>query len=349
MRVVTPDGYPSPSTLTSDLANQNFVINGRPFNGTGFGLKPTPPAADADVPWRTRMPMATITPCCPTPGSFNPTARTTFFGGIGGADEDYDIWDMQNMILARVPVSVTNTVPSQIMPSLHRPDLIAWWKTQTNWSPQVARQTMLRPMRTVTVQGNPSGITTYDHPEFHRQQSERGELRCRQRPLGRRQRRRRDHRQRVDRRGPAGADGARRSAIQGAGRAVGDRPRRPFQRQRPWQRGAGGPELWQLASIDAAQRRARTQRWPITPTAAQCRPSGTGGLIRGAGYGPADISLAIPSFSSQAEQNHQHFYSGVPGSQTYEGRYGNFGQSPPLSGRHGDHQQRRQAGPDQAV
>ena len=109
------------------------MINGRPFNGTGFGLNPlstgTPTylnAQDANRNFYALLPNAKFF-------TTKPPAYPAF-GGFGGADEDYDIWDPQNMALAQVPLAATNVVPSIIVPSFHRPDLVAWWKNQPNWA-----------------------------------------------------------------------------------------------------------------------------------------------------------------------------------------------------------------------
>ena len=66
-----------------------------------------------------------------------------------------------------------------------------------------------------------------------------------QRPLGRRQRQRRHGRERVDRYRPAGADGARRAAVQAAGGHPVHRSGRPAERQRPRQHRAGSSRITQ--------------------------------------------------------------------------------------------------------
>ncbi len=118
------------------------------------------PAADANNP----HPYALL----PNPKYFVSTASIpyTTFGGVGGANEDYDAPDPQNMFLAWIPV---NAAPNQMLPSFHRPDLVNYWANVTpqgppagmtqlpSWATNYAlqRQVILRPLN------NPT-----DHPYF---------------------------------------------------------------------------------------------------------------------------------------------------------------------------------------
>lgn len=108
-----------------------FVINGRPFNGTGFGY--LPPQVNTD------QPSLNATVNVPIGGGVNlPVALLPHFAGysnttayqvdVGGADESYDTPDFQNMALAMVPPAANGS--NEIIPSYHRQDLLAYW---INW------------------------------------------------------------------------------------------------------------------------------------------------------------------------------------------------------------------------
>ncbi len=118
-----------PSAATPD----KFVINGAPFNGTGYGYRPAP---DNDLD-ATAGTGAALTP----PINNDYRALLPHFAGYaasnayasaalpGGMDESYDAADYQNMFLAMVPalkaLDTSNSVP--LMPSYHRPDLVNYW------------------------------------------------------------------------------------------------------------------------------------------------------------------------------------------------------------------------------
>jgi hypothetical protein len=110
-------------------ATDTFIINGTPFSGTGFGYENnlaaavTDPLLTANDP-TTGQPYALL----PNPRAFTPDGGTyTDPAGPGGANEDYDAADYQNMLLASVvPQSGTPNVVIPI-PSLHRPSLVNYW------------------------------------------------------------------------------------------------------------------------------------------------------------------------------------------------------------------------------
>ncbi|MBN1395420.1 MAG: hypothetical protein JW959_10385 [Pirellulales bacterium] len=118
--------------------NTTFTINGVPFSGTGFGFDsssndldrtlditnadPTTWSLSSVDPNDTHLPVALL-----------PNLPPSLFAGgpfpPGGANEDYDAADMQNMMLA---AQVARTGPSGIdsvytIPSLHRPALVRYW------------------------------------------------------------------------------------------------------------------------------------------------------------------------------------------------------------------------------
>ncbi len=117
-----------------------FQLNGRPFTGTGFGFNSTNGKIDNKADG-THL------------DALLPHQRFSNVGDDGGADEDYDAHDFQNMALAFVTPGATAS--TQIMPSFHRPDLINYWEAHANISsnPDLLRKVMLRP-------------NTNDHPDF---------------------------------------------------------------------------------------------------------------------------------------------------------------------------------------
>lgn len=175
------------------LSNSRFLINGRPYNGTGVGYDSSVTAAnmpklsakenvDGQQYEISLMPNAAMfvpVPDTNVPGLyFNPnwatlsaTQRLTAmnhvgYDGLGGSDESYDAADFQNMFLAwtspaageqpNPPTSLGNLV----LPSYHRPDLINYWRARLSSSttplasnPQVLRKILLRP-------------NWFDHPRF---------------------------------------------------------------------------------------------------------------------------------------------------------------------------------------
>lgn len=161
---------------TLPQSGNTFVINGRPFNGTGLGYD----AASAKN-FATFSPPVTL----PPPMSTNvtlyagllPNARVAQLwqhlngpDGIPGTaddvglDEEYDAADPQNPHLAFIPVLATLT-PQNVIPSFHRPKVVSDWLSQiATASPddqrRVLRSAMFRPL------GPMAGVTSYDHPNF---------------------------------------------------------------------------------------------------------------------------------------------------------------------------------------
>ncbi len=213
-------GFPGANTLVNESnggtnISVSFVINGRPFNGTGFGFQaqnpPTLPPGTAssfglvnatDGGDGTTSPapvtgkgMSKLYALLPNPVSFVNSYNTpnpnnyTQAGGIGGADEDYDAADFQNMLLGltRNPIPNAQAYSNATValnyflpyPSLHRPDMVQYWERVLNpaannstmsWSAlvsadlDVARQIVLRPIGAVPAIGGNQVIV--DHPNF---------------------------------------------------------------------------------------------------------------------------------------------------------------------------------------
>jgi len=181
---IVPNG---PNPAIGYLGDQ-FLINGRPFSGTGFGFDPqvvinnytahllTPTASIPPTPLLTSYDSLNG----PTPGPItnplnlpvwyyalmpNPatmtlgggmTATYTDPSGPGGANESYDVPDFQNMILALHYYDSTFGMVTPL-PSLHRPDLVMYWANQTNGgttppptaNPNFLSRVLLRPMYTM--------------------------------------------------------------------------------------------------------------------------------------------------------------------------------------------------------
>ncbi len=134
-----PPGYTGAPFLPS--ARQSFLVNDRPFNGTGDGYfngettgpgavrDGTPGALDAKVPYPgitdPVLELALLPdypfylPFYPSPA--NP-ATVVPFDAAGGWDESWDAVDYQNFFLADVPTGGTS-----VTPSFHRPYLIRYW------------------------------------------------------------------------------------------------------------------------------------------------------------------------------------------------------------------------------
>lgn len=164
MRVMAFDGIATSTFLAPGAPpTHGVLINGRPFNGTGFGFNPSESPISPS--------MLTLHDGANNFYALMPHAKYSgynVFANAGGPDEDYDAVDPQNMLLAGMPVNPTGVVPpnpSLIVPSLHRPDLIAYWKAQPSANfastPLLQRQVLLRPI------GPTVGFTSApDHPNF---------------------------------------------------------------------------------------------------------------------------------------------------------------------------------------
>lgn len=125
----------------SVAANDEFLINGGPFNGTGAGYSTTTYNLDATVPFTG---LSTTTPQLPLPVALLPNyygypQATTIAIDIGGLDENYDAADYQNMFLAMIPPALgqlgtdgvatgqDNRGEIVLLPSFHRPELVQMW------------------------------------------------------------------------------------------------------------------------------------------------------------------------------------------------------------------------------
>lgn len=177
--VAAPDASTDLPSTISVVTNDEWIINGAPFNGTGFGLEPgaTPNLdktfafPDPTMPgMQLQMPVALF----PNYQGYSNSWTVANTGGrpngvtvneqvpiLGGPDEGYDAPDFQNMLLALVPANVAaDPANLPIFPSMHRPDLIRYlrtvgipFNTPANEYRNLRRAAIFRPM-------------PWDHPEF---------------------------------------------------------------------------------------------------------------------------------------------------------------------------------------
>ena len=136
------------------IANaRDIVVNGRPFNGTGFGYDAT--TGNLDLRTVDGRPIA-----------LQPHFQVSAAGldippDVGGADESWDAVDYQNMFLAMVPPGATNS--SDIIPSFHRPELVNYWRDQLRQSYGLAIPPELLHR---VISGAVLRPTPLDHPQF---------------------------------------------------------------------------------------------------------------------------------------------------------------------------------------
>jgi hypothetical protein len=148
-----------------------FVINGAPFNGTGFGLDP--------VTWRLDAMDSNNRPVSLLPHFAGYVSQQAFASNgtpispdFGGADEPWDAPDLQNLHISVVPPGLIasqvapNIFSLPLIPSFHRPELVNYWLDPSRWpggssiqlasnadQRNLARSIILRPM-------------PWDHPNF---------------------------------------------------------------------------------------------------------------------------------------------------------------------------------------
>ncbi len=178
--VIQVEAFPNVSTAPPAALNGNsFIINGVPFSGMGFGYDSGNYNQDLTLdttttPWQLSSIPASTThwPVALLP---NLPLSTYVASGydFGGANEDYDAADFQNMLLAAQVPSPASPGQVHTLPSLHRPALVRYWMkimnpglttfTQADWrqfalnNPELARKISLRPI---------GDFPDSDHPNF---------------------------------------------------------------------------------------------------------------------------------------------------------------------------------------
>ncbi len=128
-----------------------FTINGVPFSGTGFGYQ-------NDGTFNSDLALRPNDITDDTKGNANGNRNP-----LGGANDDYDAADFQNMLLAAQVANPAVTGGIQTLPSMHRPALVNYWKNKTGWTGDADsyRKIMLRPIgKMVDLSGDA------DHPDF---------------------------------------------------------------------------------------------------------------------------------------------------------------------------------------
>ena len=135
-----------------------YVINGFPYSGAGFGYNPKTGALDA-------------------PGAYGPLAleprNPLNMYPAGGANCDYTAPDFQDPLLAYATPGTAGSGVMVPIPSLHRADLIQHWMAATNkGSPLTANQMRLLSYRPIGAQKAPLSNNAYisdtpDHPYFN--------------------------------------------------------------------------------------------------------------------------------------------------------------------------------------
>ena len=122
LRIVTPQLDGTGTALPA--VGNTFVLNGKPFAGTGFGYNSTAgsatPRLTEEALKPNRIGQAVYDTSDPT--------NSLFHFVNGGPNESYDAVDYQNMIMAAVVYDPANpSAPPRVLPSFHRPELIRYW------------------------------------------------------------------------------------------------------------------------------------------------------------------------------------------------------------------------------
>jgi hypothetical protein len=138
----------------SQLAGARFVVNGRPFNGCGFGWNPATGALDEMDDGRPVALLPDRSAAARSSVSWSEFVQ-------GGPDESYDAPDFQNVFLALTTTNPSETEPSSLVnPSFHRRALVNYWLKRTGGRlpDDLRRKIVLRPNQV-------------DHPDFPRLES----------------------------------------------------------------------------------------------------------------------------------------------------------------------------------
>lgn len=152
LRVMTPAKEDGTTVNSVDVAGASFVVNGRPFSGTGFGYNTTVtsgPRLTRTVPFVDSNAVTHNLAVALLP---NHSVRSGVASVLlqGGSDEGYDVADYQNLPMAAMQSRPDGTV--DVMPSFHRPALVRFWRTQYSnlWQYDLTgafkRQFILRPI-----------------------------------------------------------------------------------------------------------------------------------------------------------------------------------------------------------
>ena len=127
VRIVNPNN--DGTAVQVPAVNNTFLLNGKPFVGTGFGYDST---AASGSPRLTDEALKPNRIGQPIYYPSTPARTDTLIHFVnGGPNESYDAADYQNMILGVVAYdsSISNT---RVLPSFHRPELISYWRNLTS-------------------------------------------------------------------------------------------------------------------------------------------------------------------------------------------------------------------------
>lgn len=174
----------------AQLDSGNYLLNGVPFSGTGFGYDPS--SGNNDLADNNSRPFALLPRPFLSVDDYNTylkyvagsdgtlgttddvavlydhpmflsaTDKKTYLAGSGTryvatiqSNEDYDAADFQNMLPAMIVTQTDGTKETAkvLSPSLHRPELINYWDHKVTMTDDLRRRICLRP-------------NTIDHPNF---------------------------------------------------------------------------------------------------------------------------------------------------------------------------------------
>lgn len=135
------------SDFWAAVGGAQFVVNGRAFNGTGFGFRyhavkknsVTVSRLDATVATGVDgnpvdLPVALLPNHASRPAFNGPHPQAELAALLdGGSDEGYDAADYQNLFLSMVKPWAASS--RDIIPSFHRPELINYWLHQPSAAP----------------------------------------------------------------------------------------------------------------------------------------------------------------------------------------------------------------------
>jgi hypothetical protein len=153
------EGFGPDTPTIRDYINSNpnsvrFLVNGKPFNGPGFGYS-LEQGGRPEMDWTFGAPPIPVS-LQPHYAAYRATVPTWSLPS-GDGDESYDAVDYQNMFLARNPPT-PDPVNFPIIASFHRPKLIEAASNTPHWSSSASyhsfrRRFIFRPM-------------PWDHPDF---------------------------------------------------------------------------------------------------------------------------------------------------------------------------------------
>lgn len=129
VRIVNPQN--NGTALPLPQSGDTFVLNGKPFVGTGFAYNS---AAASGTPQ--------LSDDALKPNRWGDSSATLGTWLTGGANESYDAADYQNMVLAASAYDPARG-STRVLPSFHREELIAYWMARDTSATDTAGWNML--------------------------------------------------------------------------------------------------------------------------------------------------------------------------------------------------------------